>query len=128
MSVTHSGGCHCGKVRFTAKGDAVIKADRCNCSICYQSGFLHMLIAKDDFTLLQGEEALETYTFGSGIAQHYFCGTCGVKSFYIPRSHPHGVSVNVTCIDPETIEAVEETPFDGRNWEKNVHKLSPISD
>jgi len=125
---THKGGCHCGRVRFEVDAPATIDADDCNCSICRKSGFLHLLVSSDDFRLLQGEDALRTYTFNTGVAKHYFCRHCGIKSFYIPRSHPHGVSVNVNCLDPETIESIEITPFDGQNWEQNVSKLSPISD
>jgi hypothetical protein len=91
------------------------------------SGHLHLIVARDAFRLLQGEEALATYSFNTRIAQHYFCSTCGIKSFYIPRSHPDGVSVNVNCLDPETIGSVSATPFDGRNWEENISELSPIS-
>ena len=81
-----------------------------------------------DFRLLQGEESLSTYTFNTGVAQHRFCRNCGIKSFYVPRSHPDGISVNVRCLDPGTIERVSVTAFDGRNWEENVAELSPISD
>ena len=125
---THRGGCHCGRVRFEVDAPATIDADDCNCSICRKSGFLHLLVSSDDFRLLQGEDALSTYTFNTGVAKHYFCRHCGIKSFYIPRSHPRGVSVNVNCLDPATIESIEITPFDGQNWEQNVSKLSPISD
>jgi len=124
----HKGGCHCGQVRFEVDAPAVIEATDCNCSICRKSGFLHLIVADSDFRLLQGEDALTTYTFNTGVAKHRFCRHCGVKSFYIPRSHPHGVSVNVHCLDNETVEAVKITDFDGANWEKNVSKLSPISD
>jgi len=124
----HSGGCHCGRVRFEVEAPAIIQADECDCSICKKSGYLHVLVAADDFRLLQGEDALQTYTFNTGIAKHYFCKQCGVKSFYIPRSHPNGVSVNGRCLDSETIESIEITPFDGQNWEQNVSKLSLISD
>lgn len=123
-----TGGCHCGQVRFEVDADPNIAADDCNCSVCRMGGFLHLLVAKSDFKLLQGEGALQDYRFGSGIAQHRFCRDCGIKSFYIPRSHPNGVSVNVNCLDAEGIESVTVTPFDGDNWEKNVHKLSPIND
>jgi len=115
-------------VRFEVVAPAVIEATYCNCSICRKSGFLHLIVADSDFRLLQGEDALRTYTFNTGVAKHRFCRDCGVKSFYIPRSHPHGVSVNVHCLDNETVEAVNITDFDGANWEKNVSKLSPISD
>jgi len=124
----HKGGCHCERVRFEVEAPAIIEATYCNCSICRKSGFLHLIVANSDFRLLDGEDSLATYTFNTGAAKHRFCRHCGVKSFYIPRSHPDGVSVNVQCLDSETVEAVNITDFDGANWEKNVSKLSPISD
>ena len=125
---THSGGCHCGRVRFEVDAPAVIQADECDCSICRKSGYLHVLVSRKDFRLLQGEDDLQTYTFNTGIAQHYFCRRCGIKSFYIPRSHPDGVSVNARCLDKDTVDSIQITPFDGQNWEQNVSKLSLISD
>ena len=91
-------------------------------------GYLHLIVDKEHFRLLQGEEAIHTYTFNTGAAKHHFCRFCGVKSFYVPRSHPEGVSVNVNCLDRDSVESVEEEPFDGRNWEQNIATLSPISD
>ena len=125
---THKGGCHCGQVRFEVDAPADIKADQCNCSICKMSGYLHLIVPKSDFRLLRGQDAIETYTFNTGVAQHYFCRHCGVKSYYVPRSHPQGISVNTNCLDPDTIRSLEVTPFDGQDWEQNVHKLSPLSD
>ena len=123
-----NGGCHCGRVRFEVTAEPDIAADQCNCSICRMSGYLHLLVAKTDFKLLQGEDALQNYRFNSGVAQHYFCRDCGIKSFYVPRSHPDGVSINANCLDQGDIASLVVTPFDGENWEKNVHKLSPIND
>jgi len=124
----HHGGCHCGRIRFEIEAAADIDATECNCSICSMSGFLHLFVSKRQFSLLSGDDDLATYTFGSGIAQHYFCRHCGVKSFYLPRSHPDGYSVNVRCLDPSTINSLSTSPFDGRNWEQNVSKLSPLND
>ncbi len=125
---THTGGCHCGRVRFEVDAPSDIAADECNCSICKKSGFLHLLVAAGAFRLLQGEDDIQTYTFNTGVAKHHFCRNCGVKSFYVPRSHPHGISVNVNCLDHDTVASIQITPFDGRNWEQNVSSLSPISD
>ena len=124
----HRGGCHCGKVRFEVDAPADIEASECNCSICSVTGFLHLIVPRQDFRLLAGQNDLTTYTFNTGVAQHYFCKHCGVKSFYVPRSHPEGISVNVRCLDPATIESLTVTPFDGRNWEQNISQLSPLSD
>lgn len=125
---THTGGCHCGRVRFEVEAPATIQADECDCSICQKSGYLHLLVSTENFRLLQGEDVLQTYTFNTGVAKHYFCRECGIKSFYIPRSHPHGISVNARCLDRDSVEAIEIRPFDGQNWEQNVSKLSLISD
>jgi hypothetical protein len=90
----------------------------CNCSMCRMSGYLHLIVPKDCFKLICGQDALSTYTFNTGVAQHYFCSICGVKSFYVPRSHPDGMSVNARCIDAGSTESMTVRPFDGRDWEK----------
>lgn len=125
---THNGGCHCGKIRFEVDAPADIEADQCNCSICRMSGYVHLIVPKGDFRLISGEGDIITYTFNTGVAQHYICRHCGIKSFYVPRSHPTGISVNVNCLNPVTIKSLKITPFDGANWEQNIHKLSPSSD
>ena len=82
-----------------------------------QGSYLHLIVAKAQFRLLQGEEFLTTYAFNTRKAKHLFCSLCGVKSFYVPRSHPDGYSVNARCLDPGTVEAIVIEPFDGREWE-----------
>ena len=126
--VTHTGGCHCGAVRFEVTAPADIVATHCNCSICSMTGFLHLIVPARDFRLTTPEDALSEYTFNTGVAKHRFCSRCGIKSFYVPRSHPDGYSVNVNCLDPDTIESVSVEEFDGRHWEQNISKLSPLSD
>jgi centromere protein V len=123
-----TGGCHCGNVKYEVHTAADVVAQQCNCSICLKSGYLHLIVARRDFRLLQGEDALQTYQFNSGVAQHFFCRNCGTKSFYVPRSHPDGISVNVNCLAREGITSLQIQPFDGANWEQNVQKLSPLSD
>lgn len=126
--VIHHGGCHCGRVRFEVEAPTRIEATVCNCSICDMTGFVHLIVPQADFRLLQGDDELTTYTFNTGAAKHLFCRHCGVKSFYIPRSHPDAISVNVRCLDEGSVESVDSTPFDGRNWEQNISKLSSLSD
>jgi hypothetical protein len=124
----HNGGCHCGRVRFQIEAPAEVQVADCNCSICRMTGFLHLFLSRDNFQLLSGDDVLQTYTFNTGVAKHYFCGHCGIKSFYVPRSHPDGISVNINCLDQGTMTSIEIEPFDGQNWEQNIAKLSPISD
>jgi len=115
--IKHTGGCHCGRVRFEVLAPARITVSECNCSICSKAGYLHLIVPADRFTLLHGREALTTYTFNTGTAKHLFCSVCGIKSFYVPRSHPDGFSVNARCLDAGTIEEMAVVPLDGRNWE-----------
>ena len=114
----HLGGCHCGRVRFEVIAPALIEVSDCNCSICSKCGYLHLFVPANRFKLISGKEALSTYSFNTHTAKHYFCSNCGVKSFYIPRSHPDGISVNARCIDSDTIESMSITPFNGVDWEK----------
>jgi hypothetical protein len=116
--IKHKGGCHCGRVRFEVLAPARLEVADCNCSICSKFGYLHLIVPAERFTLVSGRDALRSYTFNTQIAQHHFCAYCGVKSFYVPRSHPDGFSVNVRCLDEGTIESMSITPFDGRDWEK----------
>jgi hypothetical protein len=115
--VTHRGGCHCGRVRFEVLAPARVQVTECNCSMCARSGYLHLIVPKERFNLVSGTEALTTYKFNTGTARHLFCAVCGVKSFYVPRSHPDGYSVNARCLDEGTLEDMTIVRKDGKNWE-----------
>jgi len=121
--MTHTWGCHCGAVRFEVTTPAEVEVLECNCSICRKLGYLHLIVPRSHFRLLQGEDALSTYTFNTGQARHLFCSNCGVESFYEPRSHPDGYSVNLRCLDDGTLGKVSIRPFDGRNWEEAAATL-----
>ncbi len=113
--ITHRGGCHCGRVRFEVQAPAQLQALDCNCSICRMGGFLHLIVPAHQFRLLSGADALVEYTFNTGAARHRFCRHCGIKSFYIPRSHPDGIDVNVRCLDPGTVTQLTVIAFDDGN-------------
>ena len=116
--ITHRGGCHCGRVRFEVDAPARPQVQECNCSICRMTGFVHLIVPAARFRLLQGEDALTEYRFNTGTARHLFCRHCGVKSFYVPRSHPDGFSVNARCLDLGTVAGMRVTQVNGREWEK----------
>ena len=125
--IIHTGGCHCGAVRFEVDAPAKILANDCNCSICRMSGFLHLIVPRSRFRLLQGADRLTEYKFNTRTARHLFCSVCGVKSFYVPRSNPDGYSVNVHCLDPGTIEHVEVQLFDDNDREASDAKVRGLS-
>lgn len=120
---TFSGGCHCGAVRFEVDVAPGTPLWLCNCSICDMTGYQHLIVEKSSFRLTSGQERLNDYRFNSGTARHLFCSVCGIKSFYVPRSHPDGYSVNARCLDGQPLAGLELTPFDGQRWEENASAL-----
>jgi hypothetical protein len=126
---TYEGGCHCGRVRFRVTAD-LARVTECNCSICTKKGILHLIVPRDRFELLSGEDELTTYRFNTGVAQHLFCRTCGIHSYYVPRSDPDKIDVNVRCLDLGEVD-VAKLPvagFDGRHWEDAIRGQVPWRD
>ena len=125
--VVHRGSCHCGRVRFEVEAPAELDVLECNCSICRMSGFLHLIVPAARFRLLAGEDALTEYRFHTGTARHRFCRHCGIKAFYVPRSHPDGIDVNVRCLEPGSVRALRIVPFDDGARETETAALAHLS-
>jgi hypothetical protein len=113
-------------VRFEVDAPAELELTECNCSICRCAGYLHLIVPRSRFRLQAGADALTSYRFNTGTAEHLFCSTCGVKSFYVPRSHPDGISVNARCLDPGTVASQRVSSFDGAAWEQGAATLAPL--
>lgn len=126
--VTHTGGCHCGLVRFEVDAPAHCQVQECNCSICRMTGFVHLIVPASRFRLLSGADDLTDYRFGTQTARHLFCKHCGVKSFYVPRSHPHGYSVNVRCIDAGTLAGYDVSLFDDNDRDAAMAAVAHLAD
>ena len=121
MLETYEGGCHCGRVRFRVSGD-LAQVVECNCSMCTKKGILHLMVRPEAFELLSGREELTTYRFNSGVARHTFCRHCGIHPFYVPRSDPNKIDVNVRCLEGVDLSKLKPEPFDGQNWEESMKK------
>ncbi len=121
--IEYRGGCHCGDVRFSVRAPSELEVFDCNCSMCDMTGYQHLIVSAENFTFLRGEEALSEYRFNTGTARHLFCRRCGIKSFYVPRSHPDGFSVNLRCLDPGQVDEVSRLAFDGLHWEDAISGL-----
>jgi hypothetical protein len=119
---TYTGSCHCSRVRFEVTAELAPVVE-CNCSICTRKGYLHLIVPQDRFRLLTGEEEIATYRFGTMTARHHFCRRCGVAAFYVPRSHPDRIDVNVRCLDGVDLASLPIRRFDGRNWEASIGTL-----
>jgi hypothetical protein len=125
--VVHRGGCHCGAVAFEVEAPADLEVLECNCSICTMTGFLHLIVPASRFRLQRGSDTLASYSFNTGVARHLFCRRCGVKSFYVPRSNPDGYSVNVRCLERDSIRSVTVLPFDDQDRERSDHAVRNLS-
>ena len=124
MPKTYEGGCHCGRVRFRVTAE-LAGVTECNCSICTKKGFLHLIVAPERFELLSGADALAEYRFNTGTARHLFCRHCGIHPFYVPRSDPDKIDVNLRCLDNIDLAAVKIEHFDGRHWEAAIEENVP---
>ena len=121
---TMQGGCHCGRVRFRVTAD-LDRVTECNCSMCAKKGFLHLIVAPGQFELVSGADELSTYRFNTMTAKHTFCKHCGIHPFYVPRSDPDKIDVNVRCLDNIDLAAVSPKRFDGKHWEAAIQQHVP---
>jgi hypothetical protein len=124
MLQTYDGSCHCGRIRFRVTGD-LTSAIQCNCSICTKKGFLHLIVAKECFEPLSGDTDLACYEFNTRVAKHTFCKTCGIHAYYIPRSDPEKIDVNIRCLDGIDLTTLRPTTFDGQNWDTAMQTHPP---
>jgi hypothetical protein len=124
---THRGGCHCRRVRFEVDAPAQLEVLDCNCSICRMTGFLHLIVPAARFRLLSGTGDLVEYTFNTGTARHLFCGHCGIKSFYVPRSHPNGFDINARCLDEGTVTQMSVALFDDNDRDAATAAVAHLS-
>lgn len=112
---TYTGGCHCGKVRYTVRAalDTVIS---CNCSMCRKKGSLLAFVPAAEFDLTSGQNDLTDYQFNKHIIRHLFCSTCGVTSFARGKG-PDGtdmVALNARCLDGVEPGDLTTMAFNGR--------------
>ena len=109
----HTGGCHCGAVRYEVE-TSLEKVLICNCSHCEKKGLLLNFVDKDMFKLLSGKEHLTDYQFNKKSIRHLFCDICGTQSFAEGVTFPK-VAINVRCLDNIDITTLTLTPFNGKD-------------
>ncbi|HEX3770780.1 MAG TPA: GFA family protein [Polyangiaceae bacterium] len=111
----HTGGCHCGKVRYEVNIDLSAPVISCNCSMCNKKGTLLAFAPASEFKLLQGQDALTNYQFNKKVLDHLFCSTCGVTSFARGKGRDGApmVAINTRCIDGVAVDKLQVKHFDG---------------
>ncbi len=109
---THTGGCHCGAVRFTV--DMTLeKTLVCNCSHCHKKGFILSFVPTETFTLTHGEDMLTSYRFNKKHIDHVFCKQCGTQSFARGITFPQ-VAINVRCLDGVDTDTLASDRYNGK--------------
>lgn len=114
--MTHTGSCHCGRIRFEVVGN-IDSGMACNCSICQRKGSLLWFVPRDRLQLLTPDEDASTYTFNKHVIKHRFCPVCGIHPFG-EGVDPKGnriAAVNIRCIEGIDLDSAPVTHFDGRS-------------
>jgi hypothetical protein len=125
MMTRYEGGCHCGKVRFSIETE-LQSATQCNCSICTKKGVINHRVPPERLHLLQGQDALGLYQFGTQTAKHWYCKHCGIHVYSNPRRAPDQYAVNLRCLDDfyRIVDGLKITQFDGQHWEDAVRQAA----
>jgi hypothetical protein len=112
----HTGGCHCGRVRFEVTVNPQ-EAIACNCSICSKQGLWLTFVKPTDFKLVCGLDGLNEYKFNKHVIGHMFCRTCGVEAFAKGKTKEGKdvFAINVRCLDDVDISTLKPRPFDGKS-------------
>ena len=121
----HTGGCHCGNVRYEVTSD-LAQVTSCNCSICSKLGALWIFVSPQEFSLTTGQDklgdakqgSLGDYQFHKKVIHHRFCPICGIESFaqgQMPDGTPM-FAVNVRCLDDVDVWTLSVTPIDGKSF------------
>lgn len=121
-----AGGCQCGAVRYTVKGEAQ-HASLCHCVDCRKSAGAPMVgwaaFAEADFAVTQGEPVVFN---SSGSAMRAFCGTCGTGLFYRNAEILPGIVdiQSATLDDPEALPPQFHIQVAERiSWMASTHDL-----
>ena len=71
------------------------------------------IIPADKIDIAANDGALGLYQFGSKIAKHYFCKTCGIYPFHETLRKPGHYRINLGCIDEIDTNTLDIEIIDG---------------
>ncbi len=120
MLKTYTGSCHCG---VHCEADRLAQGtNKCNCSICTKTRNWSAIIKPDAFRLISGDDAVSDYRFGSKQGSHFFCKTCGVRTFdrgHVKEIGGDYVSIKVSSLDDVDLKELVEAPVSYANGREN---------
>ena len=81
-----------------------------------KAGYLSAFtLTKDELRVETASDAVGLYQFGTHVAKHHFCTTCGVHPFTETRLKPGEFRINLGCVDDLDLGALEVTDYDGQS-------------
>lgn len=106
MEQIHTGGCHCGSLRYQFEAPLEDIA-HCHCSICRRTSggtvMTWVTVPLDSFRWLAGSPA--AYDSGPTCVR-YFCGNCGAHLALFTRNSLEEIDVTIATLDhPEQAAA-----------------------
>lgn len=106
MEQIHTGGCHCGSLRYQFEAPLEDIA-HCHCSICRRTSggtvMTWVTVPLDSFRWLAGSPA--AYDSGPTCVR-YFCSNCGAHLALFTRNSPQEIDVTIATLDhPEQAAA-----------------------
>jgi hypothetical protein len=117
MSERVRASCHCGAVVLDAVLlNGLTGAARCTCSFCARRQAANVSAPAASVRILQGQDNLGRYTWGTHTAQHFFCKTCGIYTHHRRKSDPTECGINLGCIEGASPWEHDPIPWnDGHN-------------
>jgi hypothetical protein len=115
----HRVSCHCGAVILEIHlPDGLPPPHRCDCSFCKRRGAIVAAVPAADLKVIRGKSALLKYSFGQQVAEHFFCGNCGIYTHHRRSTNPHEFGFNVGCLEAVNPYDLGEVPVaDGGVWQ-----------
>ena len=78
--------------------------------MCRRRGAIAATVAEDGLQVVRGGEQLRLYQFNTHVAEHWFCGVCGIYTHHRRRSNPREFGYNVACLEGINPFALGEVP------------------
>ena len=124
--MTHTGGCHCGAIRFEVSGDPM-GVSLCHCADCRKSAGAPMIawamFKEAQFSVTRG--IAKTHN-SSGASMRSFCGDCGTGLYFRNADNLPGIVdiQSATLDDPDALPPQAHIQMaETIGWMETAHSL-----
>ena len=108
-----SGGCLCGKVRFSIDAEAPLAARVCWCRVCQfigaGTGTANAVFPKENFAVTGAISAYDNVAQSGNHMRRSFCPACGTPLFSEASERPQAIVVRIGALDDPSLIAPQMT-------------------